>query len=59
MRRRRGDVTRWAVVAATSVLVLARPLPAIAGDRFALLVTGASGGQEYALRYDVWRDGLA
>lgn len=29
--------------------------PAVAGDRYALVITGASGGAAYAQKYDKWR----
>ena len=33
--------------------------PAIAGERYALLVTGASGGPEFAKKYHDWRVSFA
>lgn len=36
-------------------LVVTAVSPAFAGDRYALIVTGASGGAEYAKKYDAWR----
>ncbi len=36
-------------------LVAGTPARAEAGDRFALVVTGASGGAQYAEKYDEWR----
>lgn len=33
--------------------------PALAADRYALLITGATGGEEYALKYQSWRSRLA
>ena len=30
-------------------------LPAAAGDNYALVVSGASGGDDYAKKYDGWR----
>jgi len=38
-----------------AVLLLASALRASAGERYALVVTGASGGQQYAQQYDSWR----
>ena len=38
--------------------VLASVLPAIAGERYALIVTGASGGPQYAKKYEAWRTSL-
>jgi len=37
------------------VLVLALAAPAFAGERYALVVTGASGGEAYQQKYDRWR----
>ena len=42
-----------AVLAASLGLIAASP--AFAGDRYALIVTGASGGPEYAQKYQGWR----
>lgn len=48
---------RWRVVVAAFVL-LAMHGSAEARDYFTLIVSGASGGPEYAERYDRWRSGL-
>ena len=40
---------------AALLLLVASTSPAIAGDRFALIVTGASGGSDYAQKYQKWR----
>ena len=37
-------------------LVAAAPAPAAAAERYALIVTGASGGPPYAQKYESWRD---
>jgi hypothetical protein len=37
------------------VFLLASLLPASASERYALVVTGASGGPQYAQQYDAWR----
>ena len=37
------------------VLVLFSAFPASAGDRYAVIITGASGGEAYAQKYDKWR----
>ena len=29
---------------------------ALAGERYALVITGASGGEQYSAKYDAWRD---
>jgi hypothetical protein len=42
-----------------AVLLLALPTTAAAGDRYALIVSGASGGQEYATQYAAWTRSLA
>jgi hypothetical protein len=42
-----------AVLAASLGVIAASP--AVAGDRYALIVTGASGGPEYAQKYQGWR----
>jgi hypothetical protein len=44
-----------AVFAATCVCVGGWVAPALAGDRYALIVSGASGGPEYATKYNQWR----
>ena len=36
-------------------LLSAAASPALAGERYALVITGASGGEEYAKKYEVWR----
>ena len=45
-------------VAALFLVLLAAPGAAPAGDYFTLIVSGASGGPEYAERHDRWRSGL-
>lgn len=45
-------------VAAMALAVLAIGARAAAADRYALIVSGASGGSQYAQRYDAWRDQL-
>ena len=51
---------QWAWRALTAWLVVAgvTGTPAAAQDRFALVVSGASGGPPYAERYDAWRAAL-
>ncbi len=34
------------------------PTAALAGDHYAVIVTGASGGEQYARKYDTWRASL-
>jgi hypothetical protein len=47
------------VAAATLAVLCAQIATAVAGERYALIVAGASGGQEYALQYAVWTRDLA
>jgi hypothetical protein len=46
-----------ALVARTlvSIAVLLGAGPALAAERYALVITGASGGPDYAQKYDTWR----
>jgi len=44
-----------ALIVVHAVLLLAASGTADAGERYALVVTGASGGPQYAERYDEWR----
>jgi len=44
-----------AKIAAGLLTALAVAAPSWAGDSFALIVTGASGGTTYAQKYDTWR----
>jgi hypothetical protein len=44
-----------AIAATALVLLCALPRTSRAGDHYALIVTGASGGDPYAGRYDGWR----
>ena len=46
-------------VAATLAVLLAQIATAVAGERYALIVAGASGGQEYAAQYAAWTRDLA
>jgi hypothetical protein len=41
-----------------AILLLALGTRSEGADRFALIVSGASGGSQYAQRYDAWRDQL-
>jgi hypothetical protein len=43
-------------VVLSAVLCWLTTSSAFAGDRFALIVTGASGGPEYAKKYQAWRE---
>src|SRR5262245_45063315 len=51
--RRRRLLLR-AVLSALALCVLVA-VPTEAGERYALVVTGASGGPQYSERYDEWR----
>jgi hypothetical protein len=42
----------------TLVMSASAPASARAADRYALVVSGASGGQEFAIRYNFWRASL-
>ena len=46
---------RRAVVESALLLVLLGASPARAGERYAMVVAGASGGETYARKYDQWR----
>jgi len=46
---------RRAVVESALLLVLLGASPARAGERYAMVVAGASGGDAYARKYDQWR----
>jgi hypothetical protein len=46
------------VALAVAALAIVDGGPAFAGDHFALIVTGASGGPPYAEKYDAWRRSL-
>jgi hypothetical protein len=48
----------WRTALGTGLFVLAMASSASAADRYALVVTGASGGPQYAQKYETWRDGF-
>ncbi len=50
---------RSCAVAATLAVLCTQVAPAAAGERYALIVAGASGGQEYAAQYAAWTRDLA
>jgi hypothetical protein len=54
----REKVRTAVTVAAAVVAWLAVASAAVAGDRHALIVTGASGGPQYAEKYETWRASL-
>lgn len=43
------------LAAVVAALTLSAAVPAYAADRYALIVTGASGAPQYAERYEAWR----
>ncbi len=47
------------LAAATFAILLAQATAAVAGERYALIVAGASGGQEYERQYAAWSRDLA
>ena len=49
---RHGPLSLGGLVVA---VLIAAPLPSAAAERYALVVTGASGGPEYATKYQTWR----
>jgi len=52
-------VRRLALVAAVAASILAAPRPASAQtDRYALVVEGVSGDEEYAVQHRAWLDGM-
>jgi hypothetical protein len=46
---------RAGMAAGAAVLLLVAAPAALAGDRYAIIITGASGGEAYAQKYDKWR----
>src|SRR5262245_17876475 len=54
MSRQAAAVSLKVVLAAVGI-VWVTASSALAGERFALVVTGASGGEQYAQQYDSWR----
>jgi len=53
-----GTSMKWSVCLAAALL-LATPLPSLAQQRFALIVSGAAGGPEYATQYGKWSAALS
>jgi hypothetical protein len=49
---------RVGVAAAVLVASIAMASPALAGDHYAVVITGAAGGDQYAMKYDTWRTKL-
>jgi hypothetical protein len=47
------------VTTAAFIVLAMQPVAGIAGERYALIVSGASGGQEYATQYATWTRDLA
>jgi hypothetical protein len=50
-----GIAMRWGRAAAVALLLVGSSAPSFAGDDYALVVTGASGGEPYATKYAGWR----
>src|SRR5215467_4899034 len=50
-----GPAVKRARVAAAALLGLGLSAPSFAGDDYALVVSGASGGDPYAAKYSSWR----
>jgi hypothetical protein len=44
--------------ATVALLLLGLSAPSVAGDHYALVITGASGGEPYATKYASWRQSL-
>ena len=55
---RRSDVVVAKGAVAFAVLVLLTSSAALAADRYAVVITGASAGEAYARQYDAWRSSL-
>src|SRR5258708_36207562 len=51
----RGDRRRSGVTLLVTVLLLLVGHHAIAGDKYAVVISGASGGEAYAKKYEKWR----
>ena len=49
------QLTGLAVRFLALLAVVALAAPALAGERYALIITGASGGETYQRKYDTWR----
>ena len=49
---------RWFALLAFGLLATGFASEAAAAERYALIVTGASGGDDYAQKYDTWRETL-
>jgi hypothetical protein len=52
----RTAVPRWLTRTILIVLLTVAASPAFAGERYALVVTGASGGEDYAKKYEIFRN---
>ena len=52
----RAGMAAGAVI--TVIVSIASPRAVVAADHYALIVTGASGGQQYAQKYAAWRTSL-
>jgi hypothetical protein len=52
----RTKVTKAVAASVAFVCVCLAACAASAGERYALVITGASGGEQYSKKYDTWRD---
>src|SRR4029079_6037647 len=50
-----AKVAKLVAAFATARMIVLSPYEAFAGERYALVITGASGGDTYAQKYDAWR----
>ncbi len=57
--RSRGCLGWWRIVLVCAGFVGAFDARVLAADRYALIITGAAGRPEYAIRYQSWRNSLA
>jgi hypothetical protein len=54
-----AKAARWCIVAFLHLCILCvSPLSVLAGERYAVVITGAAGGDSYAQKYDAWRAAL-
>ena len=59
MRKGCAQAGRWCICAFLHLCILcANPLSVLAGERYAVVITGAAGGDSYAEKYDAWRSAL-
>lgn len=56
---KRGWYRPWVVRSAILAALLSAPVSARAGERYAVIITSASGGPDYAQKYQAWRTAFA